>query len=203
MTTTNIHTHSRARRPWRLPAALLAIGLLVVACGSDGSSGDTADTTSTTPPASSEPGSGDPILDFYQCLRDNGLDVADPQPGDTIGISGVDTEDPEVQAVIADCSETHLGNTDGRVTVGEGAFGDNMASPESLLAFVDCIREHGIDMPDPTADGRLPLPEGFDTANRGGPEFQQAAQTCAQHLDGGIRIGSPGEGGGVTRQSQP
>lgn len=198
---------------------LLAVAALVVAaCGTAAGADDPPDTSETTtdtevPTDTSETeetsaDSGDPILDFYQCLRNNGLDVDDPQPGPvTGGITGVDTEDPEVQATIQDCSETHLDNTNGRVTVGEGAFEENMASPESLLAYVDCLRDEGIDMPDPTADGLLQLPEGFDTANRGGPEFQEAAQACGEHLDGGIMVGSGegGEGGsqGVIRGDQP
>lgn len=167
----------------RAPAAvvlLMAATLGLAACGGDADAASGDDTTGDGSSSADEeeaPSSGDPILDFYQCLRDNGLDVEDPGTGGGIQVNGdIDLNDPETEAIVGRCAETHLGSTDGRVTVGEGEMGENMASTESLIEFVDCMREHGIDMPDPELSrSRLlwlalgvvvatPCPSGFSAA---------------------------------------
>jgi hypothetical protein len=146
---------------------------------------------------------GDPVLAFFQCLRDGGLDVADPGPGQPAGgLRGqVDMDDSAVTAVIDECRMTHFADTGGRVTVGEGNMGDNLADTAALIAFVDCMREQGIDMPDPGPDGRIGLPDNHDPESS---EFQAATRECAQHLSGGgILIGEPGGEGGMTTRGRP
>lgn len=175
---------------------VLVAALVLAGCGAESGAreGDEAN-------ASEAVAEGDPLLDFYQCLRDNGLDVADPAPGERIGLQGVDTEDPATQTIVEDCRDTHLSSTDGRVTVGGGNMGDNVADTENLIAFVDCMREHGIDMPDPAPDGRLQLPENTDAQSA---ELREAGRECSSHLDGGrILVGEPGSGGGGTVRRNP
>ncbi|NEE03545.1 hypothetical protein [Phytoactinopolyspora halotolerans] len=200
-----------ARRGARgLPAfaLLLSATLALGACSGDddetAAGDDDGAAAEDEPGAGEDDSSGDPVLDFYQCLRDNGLDVEDPGPsgGGGAGLQGppgVDMHDPETEAIVEDCAENHLNSTDGRVTVGgeDGQMGDNLAEPEALIAYVDCMREHGIDMPDPDADGRLSIPDGV---SRESAEFQQAAQDCAEHLDGGgILVGGGEDGAGAAR----
>jgi hypothetical protein len=189
---TNPRTSPAASRMYSVPgtALLVAVLLALAACAPDSNP-----VAAETP----EPQAGDPVLDFYQCLRDNGLDVADPgqgqQQGQQVGtgLPGVDQNDPAQMAIVEECARTHLGSTDGRVTIGEGQMGDNLADTAALVAFVDCIRGHGFDMPDPAPDGRLSLPENADPQS---PEFQNAARDCAPHLDGGgVLIGGAGGGG--------
>jgi hypothetical protein len=189
-----------------LPVAALFALLVLAACG--GSEGDGATAagqadTSTEEQAGDgeEPGNdGGPILDFYECLRENGFDVPDPEPspGARLGLDGVDMDDPAARAVVEECAEGRLSQTGGRVTVGGGgrSMGDNLAAPEALLAFVDCLRARGIDMADPAADGRLSLPRNLDPQSS---EFQAAARECATHLDGGGILVGPGGGGAVAR----
>jgi hypothetical protein len=58
---------------------------------------------------------------------------------------------------------------------------------EGLLAFAKCMRERGIEMPDPEfADGRgsVALPEG----DLNSPEFQEAQKACAKLM----RLGTTG-----------
>lgn len=183
-----------AKRVPRL-ALFLVLALTAAACGSSraAQSDDlSTDATSTTAPALS----GEPVLDFYQCLRDNELDVADPTPGGPIGLDGIDLDDRTVMAVVEECAQTHLSSSDGRVSVG-GNMGENMAEPAALLAFVDCMRDLGIDMPDPGPDGRMGLPDNVDPQ---ATNFQSAVRSCAPLLDGGgILIGTPGGGGMVGR----
>jgi hypothetical protein len=67
------------------PALALLLGALLAltACGTDGS-----EAAADNPEAAAS----EPILDFYQCLRDHGLEVADPGPGEEISLQGVDVE---------------------------------------------------------------------------------------------------------------
>jgi hypothetical protein len=141
--------------------------------------------------------SGDPILDFYQCLRDGGLDVQDPGAGGAINLDGLDPDDPATRETIDECAGEHMASSDGRVTVGDGQMGDNLAEPDALIAFVDCMRDEGIDMPDPSPDGRLTLPQNVDPQD---PAFQNAGQQCSQHLDGGGILMGDGSGGGTVGQ---
>lgn len=67
----------------------------------------------------------DELLDLAQCLRDQGLDVADPDlsagPNDDAGPGtgpfGIDFEDPEVQAALEVCEEfmPNFGGSDGAI----------------------------------------------------------------------------------------
>ncbi|WP_129667669.1 hypothetical protein [Phytoactinopolyspora endophytica] len=196
------------RRARALPALglMLTAALALSACGDGGeasAAGEEDSAAGQGDSAADEEGSdGDPVLDFYQCLRDNGLDVDDPDPsgGGGAGLQGppgVDMDNPETEAIVDECRDTHLADSDGRVTMGgeDGEMGDNMAEPEALIAYVDCMREHGIDMPDPNADGTLSFPEGVEPDR---PEVQEAAQACAEHLDGGgILVGGGEDGQGV------
>jgi hypothetical protein len=175
---------------------VLAAVALLASCSSVGAAPDLGDGSTTTSTIATS-GSGEPVLDFYQCLRDGGLDVTDPDPNGPIALQGVDGNDPATVAVIRHCADTHLAGTNTQVGVG-GQMGSNMARPEALLAFVDCMRDNGVDMADPDSDGRLSIPEGADPQ---GQVFQSAVQSCADRLEGGgIIIGAPGGGGTVTRR---
>jgi hypothetical protein len=67
----------------------------------------------------------DELLDLAQCLRDQGLDVADPDlsaganqgAGPGAGPFGIDFEDPEVQAALEVCEEfmPNFGGSDGAI----------------------------------------------------------------------------------------
>jgi hypothetical protein len=196
----------RAHRPIvrnrpALRPALLGLGALILSLALAGCASESAPAASAPQDDihQDESDRGDPVLAFFQCLRDNGLDVADPAPGEpAAGLRGqVDMDDPAVTAVIDECRTAHFADTEGRITIGGGNMGDNLADTAALIDFVDCMRDHGIDMPDPGPDGRIGLPEGHDPES---PQFQAAVRECAQHLGGGgILIGEPGGGGTATR----
>jgi hypothetical protein len=54
-----------------------------------------------------------------------------------------------------------------------------------MVAFARCMREHGIDMPDPTGDGLVLRRD--DGGRGGGPDpssekFREAEKACDHHL---------------------
>ena len=76
-------------------------------------------------------------------------------------------------------------------------FRANRGQIEDLLyEFASCMRDEGIDMPDPDfSEGPLSGGGPFGDIDRGDPEFQEAAETCSGVFGaGGFRL--PGEGRG-------
>ena len=158
-------------------AVAVAMGLCVIgllACGSGGSgSGGGSDE------AAAEEGR----LKMAECLRKHGLDVPDPvagQKGIVIqktskgsGKAGIDPEDPATQEAMEACED-------------EVGFKPPEISPEQeeelkedMLAFAQCMRQHGIDMPDPEfgEGGKVKMRIG----GPGGPgEMDQPAVEAAQ-----------------------
>ena len=72
---------------------------------------------------------------------------------------------------------------------GGGGNGGSRDPQEEMLAFAKCMREHGVDMPDPkigangTAQFEVP-------GNPNDPKFKAAQSTCQQQTGGGILTGN-------------
>jgi hypothetical protein len=62
------------------------------------------------------------------------------------------------------------------------ASADSLSDQEHLLKFAQCMREHGVDVPDPAAGqgGGIRLPAGADPK-----KVQDAQQQCKQYLPNG------------------
>ncbi|PRX98071.1 hypothetical protein [Allonocardiopsis opalescens] len=171
------------RNPWTIvPALLLAAGL--AGCGG-GAQGD--ETTGTGAAgggaATGAAAAGEAMLAFYDCMRDHGIDVPDPDPNNPrIDTSQFDMDDPATQEALQDCrSEMPNG-------------GEPPPADEERMAamrdFTACMQENGIDMPDPNADGSLSMPEGADPNSA---EFQEAMGACRSSLGGQpVMFGPPG-----------
>ncbi|SDU59667.1 hypothetical protein [Jiangella alkaliphila] len=182
-------TRSTRRGIRLLPVIALLLTVTLTACGSDDGDDDvsaagTGDSTSDSGGGSGG-GETDPEqaeLDFYECMRENGVDMPDPDPGQP----GIQLQvPPGAEAAMEECRSLLPNGGDMAQTDADDL--------ESLRAFTACMRENGIDMPDPAADGGLSMPEGVDPQSA---EFQTAMTTCQPELNGApIRIG-PGPGGG-------
>ena len=121
------------------------------------------------------------MLAFARCMREHGVEVPDPGSGQgMIRVGGEDGLDPEeFQAANEACRE-HL---DGVVSE-EGP----RLTPEqrdAMLAFARCMRENGVDMPDPNDDGGFVVPvggEGDEMPDFNDPTFKAAEEACRHHL---------------------
>ena len=162
----------------------------------DIATGDTSDDTTDaasddgdTAPATSEPVDAEPVdmeqamLDFAACMRSHGVDMPDPEVdengGVMIQIGSGDDQGPQdnMQEAMEDCQDKM---PRGPVTRDGGGF-DPTEMQDEMLEFAQCMRSHGVDMPDPDFDenGRLAdsesvtvtAPEGEDgpTAVLSGP----------------------------------
>jgi hypothetical protein len=187
-----------------------AAGLLVSACGGGGEADAQVaslsaedDATGTGEAAETEVDSQQAALDFAQCMRDNGLDVADPTfdeegnlegglfgggPGgpdsDTNPGSdgGLDAGSEDAQAAFEACGDLLEGVGFGPGG-GEGGFNPDEIEA-TLVEFTECLREEGLDVGDLTLGG----PGGGGGPGAGDGGNQEAPGGQAQ--DGGP--GGPG-----------
>jgi hypothetical protein len=179
--------------------AVLATTLLV-ACGGDGdddtddvASLGTDDATTETSVASDEP-SKDPeeaMLEFTECMRDHGVDMPDPQiAGDggermiTMEGNAMDTENfEEAQEACEPLMAAAVGEIE-RDPEREAEM------REQMLEYAQCMRDHGIDMPDPTFNdnGGVQIGVGGDGAEIDDDEFVAANEACA---DDGMFMAAP------------
>ena len=135
------------------------------------------------------------ILEFVACLRENGLDIPDPQ----FGPEGPRFADPTVMASIdfrssgfldaMDACQQYLAALQPEIDPEQQA-----EQNEQLLEFAECMRREGIDFPDPDpvrgltigsmrgADGELII-DPFSS------EFQAASTICSADI--GLEL--PGE----------
>ena len=179
------------RRDLRLALTVLGLGLALAACGGspDGDrvaslSGDgaTGTTNGTAKDADKDPQQA--ALDFARCMREHGVNMPDPEVDDQgrirvrIGAGGGgERPDPKKLEAAQQACGSLLG----------GGDGDRQLDPaerDAMVAFARCMREHGVDMPDPTGEGGLVMRKDDD---KGGPDpesekFQEAEQACDHHL---------------------
>lgn len=185
-----------------LTTLLIIVALLASGCsdGDDTEAVASLEDTATEAPEtaeaelSTEEEAEAAMLDFTQCLREQGVDVGDPTMGadgnlqlPPIEVSGeFDPEDdPDVMmaqmdAVFAECDQ-HLAG----ITLGAPDPGANVAFEDAFVEYAGCMRDHGIDMPDPdfSGDGGMMIELGSPTAGDQA-EFDAAHEECEPILAG-------------------
>lgn len=145
------------------------------------------------------------ILAYAECLRDNGIDVDDPQAGATGGRAifggGPGTDGPTIDRR----SEEFIAANEacGAILEASRPETDPEAEQERLeeqLLLAQCIRDNGYEQyPDPAigSDGRLERTRGQEFGDLGidrrSPEFQEVIGVCQEEI--GLE-GGPGSGGG-------
>jgi hypothetical protein len=176
-------------RPW--PLAVLGLGLVLAlaACGGspDGDrvaslsgGGATGTTNGAAKTAAKDPQQA--ALDFAKCMREHGIDMPDPQVDEQGrvrvrigGPGGGARPDPKK----LDEAQKACGHLMG------GGDGPGQIDPEerdAMVAFARCMREHGIDMPDPTGDGLVIRRDGDGGPDPSSEQFQEAEKACDHHL---------------------
>jgi hypothetical protein len=119
-------------------------------------------------------------LKFAQCMREHGVDMEDPSPGGGILLkAGPDTNNnPAKMDAAEEACQKYLED----VKPPELSEEDQREFRQRALAFARCMREQGIDMPDPTFGGegqiQQRLPQG---QNPESPRFQQAQEECSKY----------------------
>lgn len=175
----------------RLAAVVLLVATvgLAVACGGDSGSdvarADDADSAASTSTASTTEAASDAEqaqLDFAQCMRDEGLDFPDPTPdanGDLQFQPPAGDVDQDAFQRGAEACQEYLQGAGGQL-----ADPDDPAFQDAQLEFAQCMRDEGIDVPDPQAGGN-PGP-GAVTLDTDDPAVQAALETCGSIIQGGL-----------------
>ena len=167
-----------------------AAALTLVACGGSGSAAEEA--------ADRKADFEDAQLKFVRCLRAEGIEVKDPEGGKLVigagpGEGRKEGAPPEKMRRAQEKCEKYLREAGPPKELSKE---DQEEFEKSALAFTRCMREHGIDLPDPQVDGggvQQRLPAG---ANPESPRFRKAEQACASL----IRKPGGGPGGGPARE---
>jgi hypothetical protein len=193
-------------RRWRpRPAVLvgtLALALAVAACGRGNNTNGVASLNGSDKPTATTTASNskDPrqaALEFARCMRQHGIDMPDPQfSGNKItqsirgGPGKMGPDDPKFKAAQQACQK--YAPDGGQLTK------PNPQQQQQLLQFARCMRQHGIDVPDPGPNGGgIVVKRGSGGNGRNGPNpddptFKAAQQACQKYLP------NAGKGGTLT-----
>jgi predicted small lipoprotein YifL len=166
----------------RLLVAAVAATASLAACGSDGPQPASADQQAKMRKS---------MLDFARCMRENGVDMPDPQfEGNRVTMraggpgNGKGADADKMRAAERACAKYR-----DAVKPPELSPEKREEFKQGALANARCMREHGIDMPDPTFDSnggaRMELGGGIDPQS---PKFKKAQEACRSV--GGIGMGS-------------
>lgn len=164
---------------------ILALGL--TACGGGGKD-------PVAKAAASKSSDLDAMRKFAQCMRQNGVDMPDPT-GDggrvQMKMSAKPGADSEAKMKAAEAKCRHFQPNGGKPV---------KLKPEDLAkmrAMAKCMREHGVDMPDPDENGRVTITRrkgtGGPDMNPDSPTFKAADKACRKYAPG--RIGQQSGGG--------
>ena len=177
-------------------AALVVAALLIAACGEAAANVASLENVDGVDDQQSSQGEVDTeaaLLDYAQCMRDNGVDVPDPTVDSEGNVqlprpSGADIDRNSLGAAREACSE-HLEG----LSLGFGGGGANQTEiADQLLAFAECLRDEGLDVDDPDfseggARGRGILGD----LDQNDPEVAAALDACSDLFT----FGGGGRGG--------
>ncbi|MFG2294518.1 hypothetical protein [Streptomyces sp. NPDC048603] len=168
---------SRTRTPGLVAAlSLAALALTLTACGSgpDGSGVASANSSAKSPRSSSAPGLSrdDMNLRYARCLRQQGLDVADPKPGQGIGLSVDGSNKEKADGAVEACRP---------LAPPAPAERNDSEDRKAMLDLARCMRGNGVaDFADPKEGQGIDIgPEQAED-----PDFENAWKKCG---------GAPGE----------
>jgi len=161
-------------------------------------------------------------LDFARCMREHGVDMPDSQAGGGgfIMVGPTDSSDSgpgepmagrALPEELAEADEACRHLLDDLIQDGGGPM--DAEAQDKALAFAKCMREHGVDMPDPDfsgGGGGFSVRIGRDSGDGGGIDpgsqtFKDAQKACgslfgpggpgAGEVVGGTVAGGPGGAG--------
>lgn len=192
---------------------MLALLLLAAGCGSSSNEGvatlDEAGVSTTTSPdtTTATGNSSDPqqaALDWAACMRKNGIDVPDPQVDSDGRVQirpGAGQRAANIDSKAFAAARKECGSPFGSGGGPQLSAADREELQASMLKFAACMRENGVDMPDPQLGSgggggffRVGPGGGGGGVNPSDPDFQKAQKTCQSILQDAIPGGPGGTG---------
>jgi hypothetical protein len=189
---------ARSRAALGLAAAVVVLALTAVACGGNGAQGEGVASVGQGKGAASsgsygssgqagEEGEGQrakdaekAMLDFARCMREHGVDMPDPKPGqgDVLRFEAPAAATPVPEGnkfVEAEKACRHFMDKAGPPQLSPE---DQKQMQDAMLAFARCMREHGVEMPDPQPGGGGIVARVGEGADPRSAEFQAAEKDC-------------------------
>jgi hypothetical protein len=189
------------RRVFVVGLVTLALGVGLVACGSSSSSTNSSSAASGT--GVSNNARYQARLNLAKCFRAHGINVPDPSPGGGPAEGGglfrvlQNYSQSQIQTARQACQQ-YLAQAFPRLNLSPA---QRAQFQQQLVKFAQCMRSHGINIPDPTfnGNGAFGFRQAFRSIDRNSPAFQSALSAC-QSLRPRFGRGGPGgppPGGGV------
>jgi hypothetical protein len=150
--------------------AVLALGL--AACGAEGDDASSG--------AAARERNRKAELAFARCMREQGIDFPDPSAdGKGLVRIGEDTPRQKLEAAEKACARYRAAIEPPQLSEAQQA-----EFKAAALAHARCMREHGIDFPDPTfaADGAAQIRLSRGQVDMDDPDFKAAEKDCAGKL---------------------
>ncbi|MDX3377064.1 hypothetical protein PV390_21965 [Streptomyces sp. ME02-6991-2A] len=122
--------------------------LSATACSGDGGDG-TKDGGSASATKNTEKTKEDQALEHRKCLREQGLKIPEPKPGENgmgVTIDGGSKGQKEMEKAFKACQDKAVGGGPKELT---------QAEKDKMVAFARCMRKNGFDMPDPKFEGGM------------------------------------------------
>ncbi|WP_103336684.1 hypothetical protein [Amycolatopsis sp. CA-126428] len=175
----------------RMAVAAIGAALLLGGCGAKADDGSKVASIST-PPKSGGPAAADnsgksdqdKMRDFAKCMREHGVDMPDPKPagdggGMAITLGGKDGDTAKLDGAQNACK--HLMPNGGEMKPPSAEELDKMRKDAK------CMRDHGVDMPDPDPSGKGGLRAG--KVGDDPKKFEEAAKACGMGIAGRTEAG--------------
>ncbi|MFC9187167.1 hypothetical protein [Streptomyces cyaneofuscatus] len=134
-----------ARRRSLAAACLLATTVVLSATACSGGGGTKDGGSASTTKETKE----DQALEHRKCLREQGLDIPEPKPGENgmgVTIDGGSKGRKEMEKAFKACQDKAVGGGPKELT---------QAEKDKMVAFARCMRKNGFDMPDPKFEGGM------------------------------------------------
>lgn len=168
-------------RSWGPVGLVVAASLALAACGGPSTPNVASEGSTTTTSAVANGAGGTSAsqsLAFSQCLRAHGVgNFPDPNSSGSIpkeSPSELGVSDSRYRAAVNACE--HL--------LPHGGSGESQAQIAYVkalsLKFAQCMRRHGVPLPDPDSTGRIPDPATVGI-NQGSPKFEAGNQACGKY----------------------
>jgi hypothetical protein len=171
-----------------------AIGTGLAACGSSGSSNSTASGTSGA--------QFQARLNLAKCFRAHGINVPDPStgggPAGGGGVFRALRSYPQAQVTAAGkACQQYIAQAFPQLNLSPA---QRAQFQQRLVKFAQCMRSHGVNIPDPTVNnggvGGFGFRGAFRSIDRNSPAFKAANTACASLRPQFGRGGPGGPGGG-------
>jgi hypothetical protein len=113
---------------------------------------------------------------FAQCMREHGVDLPDPGSGGG-GVHVQRSGDPNSDTAMKACQ---------KYLPPDAVTTPDAQTIEKIREFTQCMREHGIDVPDPDPNGAGSVMNKEGGPNPDDPAFKAAQEACKDKLPGNV-----------------